>query len=571
MLGHTVNSLSFETRNEKVLLMIGSRFIQTLQQTPARLEFGAVKLVFHFGFWIVALLIGLASGVAAVGFRLAIEWLQKTAYGTPDVNRLHSFAETLAWYWVVLIPTIGGVIVGIIFHTLTKDGRVRSVADVIEAAALHEGRVEQKEGIASALASLITLSTGGSAGREGPVVHIAALISSKTCEWIGARGITARDLLGCGVAAAVAASFNAPIAGALFALAVVLLHFALHAFAPIVIASVAGAVINQIAFGDVREFNLPVTSQLEFYAELPAFMILGLVCGAIAVVLMKSIFFADDVAGRVQSRLGLPRWLRPSVAGFLLGLLAIKFPMIIGVGYETTFAALNGQIVMDVAILFVAVKVLAVAITMGGRMGGGVFSPSLMIGALTGLAFGEIATSVLPHLSGGASIYAMAGMAAVAASVLGAPISTTLIVFEMTGDWQTGLAVLVAVSMASALSAKFVEKSFFLTQLARRKINLAAGPQDYLLTLFKNVAIMRPLNEPKTEHWDMVEHGAYVGEHGTLAGAMPVFRRTGARYVPVLRLGAQGDTNQIIGLLYEVDALRAYNEALAATAAEEHS
>jgi len=260
MLGHTVNSLSFETRNEKVLLMIGSRFIQTLQQTPARLEFGAVKLVFHFGFWIVALLIGLASGVAAVGFRLAIEWLQKTAYGTPDVNRLHSFAETLAWYWVVLIPTIGGVIVGIIFHTLTKDGRVRSVADVIEAAALHEGRVEQKEGIASALASLITLSTGGSAGREGPVVHIAALISSKTCEWIGARGITARDLLGCGVAAAVAASFNAPIAGALFALEVVLRHFALHAFAPIVIASVAGAVINQIAFGDVREFNLPVTS-----------------------------------------------------------------------------------------------------------------------------------------------------------------------------------------------------------------------------------------------------------------------------------------------------------------------
>jgi len=107
-----------------------------------------------------------------------------------------------------------------------------------------------------------------------------------------------------------------------------------------------------------------------------------------------------------------------------------------------------------------------------------------------------------------------------------------LIVFEMTGDWKTGLAVLVAVSMASALSAKFVEKSFFLTQLARRKINLAAGPQDYLLTLFKNVAIMRPLDEPKTEHWDMVEHGAYVGEHGTLAGAMPVFRRTGRAMSP---------------------------------------
>ncbi len=160
-------------------------------------------MIFHFGFWGIALLIGLASGAAAILFRLGIEALQTWAYGTPDVNRLHSFAETLAWYWVVAIPTIGGVVVGIIFHTLTRDGRVRSVTDVIEAAALHDGRVEQKEGVASALASLITLSTGGSAGREGPVVHIAAMISSKVCDWIGARGITARDLLGCGVAAAV--------------------------------------------------------------------------------------------------------------------------------------------------------------------------------------------------------------------------------------------------------------------------------------------------------------------------------------------------------------------------------
>ncbi len=294
---------------------------------------------------------------------------------------------------------------------------MRSVADVIEAAALHEGRVEQKEGIASALASLITLSTGGSAGREGPVVHIAAMISSKVCEWIGARGIAARDLLGCGVAAAVAASFNAPIAGALFALEVVLRHFALHAFAPIVVASVAGAVVSQITFGDLREFNLPTTSSLGFYAELPAFMLLGLVSGAMAVVLMKSIFVADDIASRIQKAFSLPRWLRPSVAGFLLGIIAIKFPMIIGVGYETTFAALKGQVVLGVALVFVMVKVAAVAITMGGRMGGGVLSPALMIGALTGLAFGEIATSVLPDLSGGATIYAMAGMAAVAASV----------------------------------------------------------------------------------------------------------------------------------------------------------
>lgn len=546
-------------------------FRDVLSSLVARFEFGVVKTALHLGFWCVALIVGIVTGAAAVAFQLGIAWAQTWVYGTPDVNRLHSFAETLAWYWVVIIPTLGGTIVGIIFHTLTRDGRVRSVADVIEAAALHEGRVEQKEGIASALASFITLSTGGSAGREGPVVHIAALISSNVCKWIGARGITARDLLGCGVAAAVAASFNAPIAGALFALEVVLRHFALHAFAPIVVASVAGAVINQLTFGDVREFNLPLTSTLEFYAELPAFMILGLVCGALAVVLMRSIFFADDVASRVQQTLGIPRWLRPAVAGFLLGIIAIKFPMIIGVGYETTYAALRGHIALDVAILFVAVKVAAVAITMGGRMGGGVFSPSLMVGALVGLAFGEIATSVLPHLSGGSSIYAMAGMAAVAAAVLGAPISTTLIIFEMTGDWQTGLAVLVAVSTASALSAKFVDKSFFLTQLARRNVHLAAGPQDYLWTTLKNATLMRPIQDPKPDHWDLVQHGAYVSEFGSLAGAMPVFRRTGARYIPVVRMQGQDAPTMIVGLLYEVDALRAYNDALAATAAEEHS
>jgi CIC family chloride channel protein len=308
---------------------------------------------------------------------MGISWIQTWAYGTPDVNRLHSFAETLDWYWVVLIPTIGGVATGLIFHYLTDDGRVRSVADVIEGAALHDGRVEGKDGLASAAASLITLSTGGSTGREGPAVHIAAMISSKVCEWVNARGITARDLLGCATGAAVAASFNAPIAGALFALEVILRHFALHAFAPIVIASVAGAVVHQMAFGDQVEFNLPLAPDLQFYVELPAFMGLGLVAGVVAVILMRSIFLTDQIASGIQDHLTLPRWLRPAVAGVLLGLIATQFPVIIGVGYETTYAALSGNLILSQAILFCIIKVVAVSITMGGRMGGGVFSPSL--------------------------------------------------------------------------------------------------------------------------------------------------------------------------------------------------
>jgi len=537
----------------------------------ALLRLRSLRMFWLVGFWGLALVIGIASGVAAVLFGMGIAWIQTWAYGTPDVNRLHSFAETLDWYWVVLIPTIGGVATGLIFHYLTDDGRVRSVADVIEGAALHDGRVEGKEGLASAAASLITLSTGGSTGREGPAVHIAAMISSKVCEWVNARGITARDLLGCATGAAVAASFNAPIAGALFALEVILRHFALHAFAPIVIASVAGAVVHQMAFGDQVEFNLPLAPDLQFYVELPAFIGLGLVSGVVAVILMRSIFLADTVASGIQDHLTLPRWLRPAVAGVLLGLIATQFPVIIGVGYETTFAALSGNLILSQAIVFCMIKVVAVSITMGGRMGGGVFSPSLMVGALLGLSYGIIATSFVPSMSSSVSLYALAGMAAVAAAVLGAPISTTLIVFEMTGDWQPGLAVLVTVSLATALSSRYVDRSFFLTQLERRNIHVAIGPQGYLLELVRTDATMRPIDEATQADWDLVEKGHYVSAAGTLNTAMTVFERTRAAYLPVVKVGGETAPSQIVGRLYEVDALRAYNKALSDAAEEEHS
>ncbi|MDX8348370.1 chloride channel protein [Cognatiyoonia sp. IB215446] len=526
-------------------------------------------------FWFIALAIGIAAGGAAVLFRLGIEFIQSTAYGTDDIRLLHSFAADLAWYQILVIPICGGLIVGIILDRFTDDGRVRSVADVIEGAALSEGRVEVRRGLASAAASMITLSTGGSSGREGPVVHLAAVLSTLVCRWMGANGITGRDLLGCAVAAAVSASFNAPIAGALFALEVVLRHFAVHAFAPIVIASAAGTVINRLVFGDVTEFVLPGQNALAFYVELPAFLILGLVCGIVAVALMKAIFWIDDFATYLQDMTGLPRFLRPAFAGALLGAMAIWWPHIIGVGYETTSAALTGELLVHEAIVFVIMKIIAVAITMGGRMGGGVFSPSLMIGALTGLAFGIIATAIFPNVSGEGTTYALAGMGAVAAAVLGAPISTTLIVFELTGDWQTGLAVMVAVSLSTALSTKLVDRSFFLTQLERRNVHLAAGPQAYLLATFKVSSIMRPMgaerSAPENECWDLIRDGIYIDGNATLEQAMPMFDQGGYRFIPVVTLGGEDAPPELWGALFQVDALKAMNRALSETAAEEHS
>ncbi|WP_415402502.1 chloride channel protein [Tateyamaria sp. SN3-11] len=526
-------------------------------------------------FWFIALAIGIAAGFAALFFRKGIEALQAWLYGTDDVQHLHSFVSSLPWYLILVIPIVGGLLTGLILHKFTHDGTARSVADVIEGAALRDGRVGTRAGVASAFASFITLSSGGSTGREGPVVHIAAVISTKVCRWIKADGITGRDLLGCAVAAAVSASFNAPIAGALFALEVVLRHFAVHAFAPIVIASVAGTVINRLEFGGVTEFMLPEENELLFYQELPAFLLLGLFCGLVSVVLMRAIFWTDDVGSAFQARTGMPRWLRPAVAGALLGGMAIFYPHIIGVGYETTSLALTGQLALNEVLVFVVMKTAAVAITMAGRMGGGVFSPSLMIGALSGLGFGLVATSIFPDVSGSVTLYALAGMGAVAAAVLGAPISTTLIVFELTGDWQTGLAVMVAVSMSTALSSRLVDRSFFLTQLERKGVHLAAGPQAYLLAMFRVSAVMRKPDDARAadeaQCWDMIGEGIYVDAAATLEVAMPVFDRTQVRFIPVVTLTGENAAPELQGALFHVDALKAYNRALAATAAEEHS
>lgn len=526
-------------------------------------------------FWVIALLIGVTCGFVAMGFRLGIEWLQALIYQTPNVARLHRSAALLDWYWILAIPAVGGLVVGVILHKFTPDGRVRAVADVIEAAALREGRVERREGIASAVASFLTLSMGGSSGREGPVVHLSAVVSSAISRWIKADAVTSRDLLGCAVAAGVSASFNAPIAGAIFALEVVLRHFAVRAFAPIAIASVSGTVVSRLIHGDLAEYTLPSTTAFRFYVELPAFMLLGVFCGIVAYALMRSIFWADTLGNDIQRKTGMPRYFRPAVAGLLLGAIALEFPHIIGVGYGITSDALAGRLVFTQAVIFSVVKLVAVAITMGGRMGGGVFSPALGIGAMAGLAFGIVATGIFPDHSGSATLYALAGMGAVAAAVLGAPISTTLIVFELTGDWQTGLAVMVAVSLSTAITSRLVDHSFFLTQLERRGVHVAAGPHAYLLATVRVSSVLRALSTPPAPTDDqidaLIKQGVYIDIGATLDQAMPLFDRTGQPFIPVVRPGMNGAPPEVRGALFHVDALRALNRAMAAVSAEEHA
>lgn len=523
-------------------------------------------------FWLIALLVGIVSGYAAIGFRVAISSIQTLIYGVDDLL-LHSRIETLNWMIVLTVPILGGLAVGLILWLFTDDGKAASVSNVIEAAALKGGRGPIRSGLASAAASMITLSTGGSTGREGPVVHLASLVASWVSTRIDAGNMTGRDLLGCAVAAAVSASFNAPIAGALFAMEVILRHFALHAFAPIVIASVAGATISRLHMGDVTEFRLPEHS-LAFYQELPAFLLLGIVCGFAAVAMMRAIFFAEALGDRVQTRTRMPGWLRPGVAGAMLGAIAIWFPHIIGVGYETTSRALTSGLGLEEAILFAVIKVIAVAITFAGRMGGGIFSPSLMLGALTGLAFGYVAVTIFPSVSGSEALYALAGTGATAAAVLGAPVSTIMIIFELTGDWQAGIAVMTSVSLAIVVSARMVDQSFFLTQLEKRGIRLAVGAQAWLPGTIAVRDVMRVRGgdggASDSACWALVEQGVVLTRRDTLQKALPMFDQLKSAMIPVVDESEDGP-RELIGAVFHVDALKAFNRALVDTHREEHS
>jgi len=515
------------------------------------------------GFWLLALLVGLVAGAATLGFRIAISELQSLFYGADDVM-LASVAKTLPWWLVLFLPVAGGLIVGLILHKYTPDGRVRGVADVIDAVAEGDGHVERKEGLASALASLITLSTGGSSGREGPVVHLGAVLSSKIAKIANAPDVTARDLLGCAVAAAVSASFNAPIAGAIFAAEVVLRKYSLRNFAPIVIASVSGTLISRLRFGDITEFTVPSAS-IQFFEEIPAFVLLGLTCGFVAVLLVRSIFWAEDRVTSLRDLVGLPRYLSPACAGLVLGATAIWFPHIIGVGYETTARALEGDLFLGTAILYAVVKTFAVAVTFAGRMGGGVFSPSLMIGALTGLAFGHIAIPIFPDLSGNLSLYALAGMGAVAAAVLGAPISTTLIAFELTGLWQVGLAVVLAVSISTTFANRFVYGSFFLMQLVRRGRPVARMEGADSMIKLRVEEVMRRFNpdQPRksVQLWRLAGEGTYLKGADKLDEALRLFEQ-GYEVVPVISIDGEKKKVNVIGALHMSDTITALQDEM---------
>lgn len=463
----------------------------------------------------LAVVIGILGGVSSIGFREGIRLTQAAAHGLVGQPAGVDW-PALAWWQILSITTLGGLIVGLFVRYVMPGRRPQGVADVIEASALKDGRMNLRAGLGAAVLSAFSLGIGASVGREGPVVHLGATLGAVVGRHLRLGPGLSRTLLGCGVASAVAASFNAPIAGVFFALEVVVGHYGLSAFAPVVIASVAGTAVSRIYFGDFPAFIISEYGLTSFY-EFPAFGLLGVASAAAAIAFIRSVAAVESVSRRLPG----PDWLRPTAGGLAIGLIALAFPEVLGVGYEATDKALQQQFGLWFLIALVVAKTAATAISLGCGFAGGVFSPALFIGAMLGGAFGTLATWAFPELSSGHGAYAIVGMGAVAGAVLGAPISTILIVFEMTGDYTLTLGVMIATTVASMLTQSLFGHSFFTWQLARRGLSPDAG---------RDMRVLRAVGVRRLARPD----DATVAPDASLASVRATLRRAGLREIFVV-------------------------------------
>ena len=563
--------------------------------------------------YVLAIIVGLAASAAAIGFRESIGWIQ-LVFLSGRTDLVVTLVSTLDWWQVLLAPAAGGLLVGIFVARVMPGRRPRGVADVIEASALRSGHMSLRAGLGAALVSALSIGCGASVGREGPAVHIGATLGGWIANRLHLPRHSARTLLGCGVAAAVAASFNAPIAGVFFALEVVVGHYALSAFAPIVLASVSGTILSRAYFGDFPAFILP-PHDIVSYWEFPAFALLGVMAAIVAIVFMRS----TELVQRVWQKTPVTPMFRPAIAGLAVGAIAFVFPEVMGVGYEATDQALRNQIPLFLMIALIAAKTAATALSLGSGFGGGVFSPSLYLGAMLGGAFGTVALLPFPELHSGHGAYTLVGMGAVAAAILGAPISTILIIFEMTGDYALLVAVMVATVVATVVVEKVHGRSFFIWQLGLRGLRLKGGHDVGLFRSLKvgDVLKRNPVcvqdsadielvrnsvaDAPMAEIFEVSAEGRLLGiitladfkdkafDHSYdgrvcadelawhdppvltpnqgLEEAMEAFSQVELGVLPVV---ADRDSMELIGAVHERDVMRAYTRALIRARREEH-
>ena len=449
-----------------------------------RLQYRRIVRNEHLYLGVLAFVVGVAAAYGALIFRFGVGKIQEVSFGF-SLEEFVLQAGYLPWWQVIAVPTVGGLLVGLILK-LHGRGRAQSISHVIEASDLKGGRMSLKDGFVSTVVHIMSLGFGASTGREGPVVHLGATLGAWLSERLRLDRSQSRTLLACGVAAATGSLFNAPVAGAVFAIELIVGNLSLRAGAPIFIAAVTGTAIGRFYFGDSPAFSVPEQELISLW-EFPAFALLGVVSALVAIVYMKTIFAVEHTVEKIN----IPVWLQPVCGGLLIGAIGVFLPQILGVGYLSTDAALRGEFGLQLLLMLIVAKIAAVAISVGFGFGGGVFSPSLFLGAMVGGAFGIVAGDVFPDLFSGVVAYALIGTGALAGAVVGAPLTAIFIIFELTGSSSLTVAVMISTAIASVVTQQLYARSYFHQQLAGWGIDLEAGHHRALLRNLLVGSVMR--------------------------------------------------------------------------------
>ena len=413
--------------------------------------------------FVLAVLIGAVTGLASVALRAMINGFHTLFFGT-----LKDAFSFLGPFDVVPLPIIGGVFVGMLVYFFASEAKGHGVPEVMAAVTLEGGRIRPVVAVVKSLASSICIGSGGSAGREGPIIQIGAGFGSTIGQLLKLSDRRTRSLLASGAAAGIAATFNTPIAGVIFAMEVILLgEFASEIFATVVVSAVVATVVSRSLIGNEVTFLVPAHAMVSSW-EILAYVGLGVTSAFVSTVFIKVLHFAEVEFDRLR----FPQYLKASLGGIAVGFLGVYVPQIFGVGYETMDIALMGGMTTATLAFFIVAKIIATSFTLGSGGSGGVFAPSLFIGAMVGGLYGRGIHALWPHMTAGSGDYALVGMAGLFAATGRAPITAVVILFEMTQDYAMILPLLFTVAVSATLGQFLSRESIYTSKLMDRGIDL---------------------------------------------------------------------------------------------------
>ena len=453
------------------------------------------------GLMVLAVAIGAGAGIGAIVFRYLILWFTQIFSGYSDYSATghatHPFFSGasnphLPWlgiFFVLLAPMVGGLIYGPLIARFAREARGHGVPEVMLAVAERGGRISPAVAVVKSLASALCIGSGGSVGREGPIVQIGSALGSTLGQLVRLPESRLRLLVACGAAGGISATFNAPIAGVFFALELILRDFETESFGAVVLASITAAVIGRAAFGAQAFLTLPAFHLVSSW-EILLYAVLGLLAAVVGVGFTRVLYALEDLADHAWHG---PEWARPAVGGLLLGVLLLALPQMYGVGYPVLEHGIRGGYVGWFLLVLMAAKMLATSLTIAIGGSGGVFAPSLFIGAMLGTAYGDVLHGLIPSLTAPAGAYGLVGMGAVFAGAARAPITAVIIIFELTGDYTIILPLMAAIVLATGAGKSLSRDSIYTLKLRRRGIDIRRGRAANLMEVLTVGDAMRPI------------------------------------------------------------------------------